>query len=286
RERAVSLPLIALGLVAGSAVGVATSGDVAASMIALVVVAVLASALCLGFGVGPPGALFFVLVNGVSSHLAAPKALDGAGMSPILVVGMLAMGCAIAYLVVLAPLALAGVRERDAVLHRERSTVSFRLDEINRTILERIVVGAAIAALVSSPLGIHRAYWVMVTVIAILQNGHRLRLTALRAVHRVLGTLVGVGVFALIALAAPHGVWLGVLLMALQFLVELVVIRNYGLALVLITPLALTIASQADAGQVASAVLERVGDTLLGATIALFVLLGAFVAHRVAARGR
>jgi uncharacterized membrane protein YccC len=91
----------------------------------------------------------------------------------------------------------------------------------------------------------------------------------------VLGTVVGVCLFALVQLAHPTGVWLGVVLAALQFAVELVVIRNYGLALLFITPLALLISAQA--GDVEGVVVDRVGDTLLGAVIAMVVLLAALV---------
>jgi len=125
---------------------------------------------------------------------------------------------------------------------------------------------------------------VVVAVVAILQNGHRLRLTGLRAVHRVLGTLVGLGLFALVSLASPSGIGLALLLMALQFVVELVVIRNYGLALVFITPLALTIAAQAGTSDVGVIVGERFFDTLLGAAIAMTILLAAYVLLRWRAR--
>jgi uncharacterized membrane protein YccC len=133
---------------------------------------------------------------------------------------------------------------------------------------------------VSSPLGVHRTYWVLLTVIAIMQNGRRLRLTALRGIHRVLGTFVGLGLFALVLVWGPKGLLLALVIASLQFIVELVVIRNYGLALIFITPLALTIASQGDPGDVGTVVMIRVFDTLLGAAIALLVLLGALLLRR------
>ena len=280
RDRASALPLIALGLIASSAVGVLASGSVVLSLATVFLVAAISSTLILGFSIGPPGSLFFVLVAGVSAHLASPAALGGEGLPGLLIVVMLALGAVIAYLVVLAPLALPRVRARDSELHARRVPRTFTLTEIDRVILGRVIVGAAIAALISAPLGIHRAYWVVLTVVVILQNGHRLRLTTLRAVHRVLGTLVGVAVFALVILVNPHGVWLGVLLMVLQFGVEVVVIRNYGLALVLITPLALVISSQSGTADVAATVTERVVDTVLGAAIALVVLAVAFAVQK------
>jgi len=273
RDRAAKLPLLALGFVVAAALGIAASGSTVLGLIVLFVVAAASAILCLGFNVGPPGALFFVLVAGVSGHVAGPTELDGGNVDGWLVLGMLALGNLIAYLVVLAPLVRPKARAADAALPRE--PMRFELDDTIKIILTRLVIATGIAVLVTAPLGIHRAYWVVVAVVAILQNGHRLRLTALRGVHRVLGTLVGLGLFALISLASPSGIWLALLLMALQFVVELVVIRNYGLALVFITPLALTIAAQAGTSDVGVIVGERFSDTLLGAVIATAVLLAA-----------
>lgn len=281
RERAAVLPLVALGLIAAASIGAFASGSLASSIIALVAVSIAACALCLGLPVGPPGAMFFVLITGVASRLVGPMSLGGAALSPGLVIGMLAIGCAISYLVVLAPLLLPSVRRKDAALHLERPDIRFRLDGPSRIILERIVVATIIAGLLTSPLGIHRAYWVMVAVVVILQNGHRVRLTALRAVHRVLGTLVGVGLFALILLGQPRGVVVGLIVMALQFVVEVIIIRNYGLALVFITPLALIIADQSASADIGETIAVRVLDTLLGAAIALVVLFGSFLARRM-----
>jgi uncharacterized membrane protein YccC len=225
--------------------------------------------------------MFFVLLTGVASRLVGPASLGGDGLAPGLVLGMLAIGCAISYLVVMAPLLLPSVRRKDSALHLERPPIRFQLDEPSRIILERIVVATVIAGLISTPLGIHRAYWVMIAVVVILQNGHRVRLTALRAVHRVLGTLIGVGLFALILVFEPRGIAVGIVVMVLQFIVETIVIRNYGLALVFITPLALLIADQSGSADIGETISVRVLDTLLGAVIALVVLFGSFLARRI-----
>jgi len=278
RDRATKLPLLALGFLAASALGIAASGSTLLGLVVLFVVASAAAVLCLGLSVGPPGALFFVLVAGVSGHVAGPVDLAGGAVNGWLVLGMLALGLATAYLVVLAPLVVPRIRRADALL--PVAPVRFEIDETIGIILTRLIVATGIAVIVAAPLGIHRAYWVVVAVVAILQNGHRLRLTALRGVHRVLGTLVGLGLFALVSLASPAGVWLGLLLMLLQFCVELVVIRNYGLALVFITPLALTIAAQAGSADIGLIVGERFVDTVLGAGIATLVLLAALALLR------
>ena len=283
RDRAAKLPFIALGLVASATVGVLASDSLLASLVAVFAIAAVSSTLCLGYSVGPPGAVFFVLVGGVATHLAGPTAIGGAGVDGGLIVGLLALGCVISYVVVLSPLLRPAVRRRDAALHEVRVPMRFVMDDISRIILLRLVLASAIAVAVSAPLGLSRAYWVILTVVVILQNGHTVRLSALRGVHRVLGTFVGLALFALIALLAPEGLWLAVVLMALQFVVELVVIRNYGLALVFITPLALLISAQG--GHVGEIIADRVVDTVIGTAIAMLVLLGALALRGLRRRG-
>jgi hypothetical protein len=280
RERAVLLPFIVLGIVAASAIGVLVAGSIVLSLAALFVLTVVGSIILLGFGAGPPGGLFFMLVAGASIRLAAPPKLDGVGLPGGLVIGMVALGAGIAYAIVLVPLLVPSVRQRDLEAHVASEPFRFDFSGDTRVIVIRLAIASAIAVLVSSPLGVHRTYWVLLTVIAILQNGRRLRLTALRGIHRVLGTILGLGLFALVVVWNPQGLWLALLLAVLQFVVELVVIRNYGLALIFITPLALTIAAQGDPGDVGTVVATRVVDTLLGAAIAMLVLLGALLLRR------
>ena len=285
RSRAALLPLVALALLASAAVGVLGSSAVGTSVLALFLLVAAASVLFLGFEVGPPGVLFPVLVGGVAGHLAAPLDLGGAGVDGRAVLGTMAVGAAIAYLVVLAPLLAPSVRARDAELHDSTAApLRFRLDATARMILARLLIAAAIAAVVAAPLGLPRSYWVTLTVVAILQNGHRLRLTAVRGIHRVVGTLLGVGVFALIELLHPSGWWLVLVLAVLQFGAETVILRNYGLALLFVTPLALTISAQ---GTTSPAVLivDRVVDTVVGAVIALAVLLGSLLLRRMMGAG-
>ena len=100
----------------------------------------------------------------------------------------------------------------------------------------------------------------------------------------MLGTLLGVGLFAIIAVFEPGGVVLALLLAGLQFVIELLVTRNYGLALTLITPLALIISTYGSDQDVLSIVRERTIDTVLGAGIAVAIILLTVAARRIRTR--
>ena len=130
-------------------------------------------------------------------------------------------------------------------------------------------------------------YWVIAfSALVLHQGGPRVARTH-RALHRLVGTLLGLALFLLVTVIGPSGWWLILLIVALQFTIELLVTRNYGLAVTLITPLALLIASggQMPANPLA-VVGERLLDTVVGVLVAIAVLwaLGRRAHHR-AVRG-
>lgn len=110
--------------------------------------------------------------------------------------------------------------------------------------------------------------------IAVLGVSASRRVALTRGIHRALGSAAGGGLYLLIALVPLPGVVLGLVLGGLQFVIELVIVRHYALALMFITPLVLLILGSAGAGGVDVAV-ERVVDTVPGS--ALGVLSGLIV---------
>ncbi|GAB2778445.1 FUSC family protein [Hymenobacter latericoloratus] len=272
RDRMDLLPLVAAGLVLASGLGVACTSSLWLSNASLVVVSAVACVVALGFRLGPPGPMMFVLVSAVSAHLARPKELGGAGLPGLPLVGLVAVGAALAYLVIIAPLLLPSVRQRHGPPSGLRVLYPrFKLDREAALMALRVVVAVLITSLVSSPLGAHRTYWVVLSAVAVLQASASRRLTTIRAVQRMMGTLLGIGVFELLTLKQPSGLWLVALLMLLQAATEVVVARNYALALLFITPMALLNSTAGHPGNTLISVEGRVFDTLLGATIALLL---------------
>jgi uncharacterized membrane protein YccC len=97
-----------------------------------------------------------------------------------------------------------------------------------------------------------------------------------RGVHRIIGTLGGVVVAAFI-LSFPAEAWqLVVWVILLQFLAEVFVARNYALALLFITPLALAMTQIAHPQDVGVLVTSRAVETALGAAVGLAVVLVGF----------
>jgi len=285
RARASRLPVIMVGFFIAALIGIATAASLLGGIAAMLVVAVVSSFLGLGFAVGSPGSMFYVLIAGAMGALTAPTSLRGAGLSPSLALVMLLVGMVTAYLVVLAPLTLPSVRRKDAVLYEKRKPWKFAFTADVKRIFWRLTIATVVAATVSAALDLHRVQWVLLAVIAILQKDSEVRLSTLRALHRVLGTAVALLVFYLVARWDPDGLPLVALIAVLMFLFRILQARNLGLSLVAITPMALVIAAKGAGEPLIDVVGVRVEDTSLGAGIALLVLVAVSLSRRMAAVG-
>jgi hypothetical protein len=273
-DRLRSLPVIGAGFVLASIIGVMASYSTWLMPASLILVAAVATGTALRVTLGPPGPMMFMLVTGVTAYMSTPASRGGPGLDRMTIPLYVAIGAAGAVLVIVAPLLLPSIRRREGApspLHL--LFPSDQLDRASLIILLRVMTAVSVATLIAIPGDFGHAYWVVYIAGVLLQTTHSLRLTLVRAVHRVFGTLIGLGMFALVLLFKPDDLWLVLVLVALQGITEVVVTRNYGLALVFITPLALTIGTSGGSGDVSTVVSDRVVDTLLGSLMAVFVLV-------------
>ncbi|UWX03561.1 FUSC family protein [Pseudoxanthomonas sp. NC8] len=119
-------------------------------------------------------------------------------------------------------------------------------------------------------LDLERAYWAVAAALLMLHRGFDWPRTLQRSLERTLGTWAGLLLAGAILWLHPSGPWLALLVAMLQFIIELVVVRNYAIAAIFITGAALTIASGGrPVDDVAGLLLTRGLDTLLGCACAL-----------------
>jgi hypothetical protein len=138
----------------------------------------------------------------------------------------------------------------------------------------RVGLAAAIAGLVGAALDLERAYWIVAAAVLVLHQGWDWSRSLQRGFERVVGTLFGLALAGAVLWLAPQGLWLALTLAALQFLIELVVVRNYALAVVFITAIALTMASAGhDVPSIGLLLWDRAVDTVIGCAIGIGVLL-------------
>lgn len=137
----------------------------------------------------------------------------------------------------------------------------------------RLLVATAVAGTVATLLGNDHVYWAVVFAALIVQTGGTRYAQATKALQRVVGTLLGLGVFSLVLLVDPQGWWLVLLVVLLQGTIEMVVARNYVLAVTLITPLAMTISATVTDMDTDTIVWDRFLDTVIGVGTAVVVLV-------------
>lgn len=155
-------------------------------------------------------------------------------------------------------------------LHR-RLAAGLRRQSVVLPSAARIGIAVAVGVGVGRILGLGHAYWVGLTAAAVLQ-GSNLVVTRRRVLHRLAGTVAGVGLtFAVLGWNPP--LWVVVVVVAVaQFTVELVIATHYGLAVTAITVLALGLFHLGTPTEdVGSALVARLVDTAIGAALALLL---------------
>ncbi|MCW3814227.1 FUSC family protein [Micromonospora sp. DR5-3] len=172
-----------------------------------------------------------------------------------------------------------------SLLRRQRSR-PVRLAHVWTWAPVRYALAVLLAGGTATAVGIGHPYWAMVAAVAPLSvQGVTAQLV--RAAHRILGTLLGLLTSAL--LLAPHlSAYATVLVVAaLQIVTELLVGRNYGLALLFITPMALLMGQLAVARPTGQLLFDRGVETAIGAAIGGLIVLGEpWLRRRISPAGR
>jgi hypothetical protein len=181
-------------------------------------------------------------------------------------VGLLTMGCLLAGLIALFySIHILRLRAPQPVAPLPPAT-------FDQVAVEPAIIGAfvGISLAVGQALSLPRPYWVPVSCLAVIQ-GMSLRAVWNRQVHRVAGTAFGLLVsWGLLAL--PLDKWSIFLVMtALTFVIETMVVRHYGVAVIFITPLTIFLAEAAsfDHGSSPALMQARFVDTVLGSMVGL-----------------
>ncbi|GAB3743497.1 FUSC family protein [Lysobacter olei] len=142
----------------------------------------------------------------------------------------------------------------------------------SRGVILRVGVAALAAGALGAVFHLERSYWAVAAAVLMLHTGLDWTRMLHRSVERLTGTWIGLLLAGAILSLHPQGVWLVATVVALQFTIEMLVMRNYALAVIFITSAALTIASGGHRiDDLGGYLLARGVDTLVGCAIALLV---------------
>lgn len=129
-----------------------------------------------------------------------------------------------------------------------------------------LVMGTSL--LIAYLLQLDNPYWIPISCIAVMQGADQHHVFQ-RSLQRILGTFIGLGFAWLILSFHPGALAVCLSILLLQFIVEMLVVRHYGLAVIFITPLTLLLAEAGKAMTANPAVLisARFIDIVLGSLI-------------------
>jgi len=263
-------------ILASMLVGTALSVLAAPAPVSILVVAVIASAVTLlayTMRWHPPGPLFPVFAVGACATIPATTASFG----DVLLVGgpSVLFGLAIT--------ALIGVFTRSTAdaSSRPRQPVGPIAGEMAASVGVAIV-GAGFAGLLIMD---SHWYWAAVGAVAAV-SGPQLNARVIRGIQRLVGTLLGVLVAAAILAIDLPPLAVIALVVVLQAAAELFVGRNYGIAMVFITPLALLMVHLAAPTPVDMLLQDRAIETVIGVAIGTLVAVASAALRRRQGRTR
>lgn len=140
----------------------------------------------------------------------------------------------------------------------------------------RTFVGALVAGSVALALGVGHSYWAAITAVAVLSVTNAAG-SLPRVLQRVAGSLLGVGIaFAVLTTVSEPAV-IATLIIVCVTAGEMLVVRNYGYGMVLITPTAMLLTSMAHPSAAGSLSADRLTDTMIGAAVG--VLCAVLIPH-------
>ncbi|WP_460801898.1 FUSC family protein [Microbacterium sp. GXF6406] len=136
----------------------------------------------------------------------------------------------------------------------------------------RYALAIAVAGAIATAIGIGHPYWAMVSVTVPLAAADA-KGRSLRGIQRVIGTLLGVLVTWAVLSFDPSPVALIIVIGIAQAGAEMFVGRNYGFALLFITPLALCMVQLVHPIPVTQLIADRAIETVLGVAVGLAITL-------------
>ncbi len=162
-----------------------------------------------------------------------------------------------------------------AVKHSTRPVVAWRdvlrAPGVRRDML-RYTLGPLVAGGIATAVGIGHPYWAAVAATVPLA-GATLGAQLGRGTQRFVGTVVGLALAWAVLSLDPSLIVLLAVVAAGQLWAELFVMRNYGIAVVGLTPLALVMVHLASPEPVGQLVADRLVETLIGSVVAVVLLV-------------
>ncbi|WP_294214210.1 FUSC family protein [uncultured Chryseobacterium sp.] len=268
-QRMVHLAVCALGIVFSFSVSLFFSFNAYVAGCSLGIIAFLAHFITSYFRISPPGNFFFIMVAAMASTYPFDPELIPVRVGLVAMGAMLSCSLAFFYSVFIEKSKVTTVPRR--VFNKKRYTKFVESAVIGFFMMLTLITGHL--------LQFRNTYWISIAAVAIIQ-GRNFEHVRQRNMHRILGTFIGIGFAWLILLLHPDKLMMIVMITVLQFVIELLIMRNYGLAVAFITPLTILLVETGSSvpHPVGDLIEARLLDTVIGSLIGLAA--GYFLHHQ------
>jgi uncharacterized membrane protein YccC len=269
-DRMRTLLVCSIGFIISFTIGVYFSFDPIISVIVLGIFSACVHWLTLYYKINPPGNFFFIMIAILASCMPyAPQTI-------LLKIGLVAVGTLFAC--ILALLYCLFVRKKNKSVDK---TVSTKITKNNyANFIEALIFGTFISGslFVGHQLKMQNPYWIPISCLAVMQ-GASLHNIWRRTFHRILGTLIGLGLCWIILSINKTSLSICISIIFLQFIVEMLIVRHYTLAVIFITPMTILIAETANPifHNTDTLIFVRFWDILIGSAIG--AIGGWFIYH-------
>ncbi len=268
-QRMVHLAICAFGIVFSFTISSFFSFNVYAAAFSLGVISFLAHFLTSYFKMPPPGNFFFIMVAAMASTFTFDLELIPTRVGLVAMGAILSCSLAFLYSVFIEKSKVVTVPRR--TFHKRRYT----------KFVESTIIGffMALTLITGHLLKFNNTYWISIAAVAIVQ-GRNFEHVRQRNMHRILGTFIGIALAWLILWFRPEKIIMIVIITVLQFIIELLIVRNYGFAVAFITPLTILLAETGSEvyHPVEQLMHARLLDTIIGSLIGLAA--GFFLHHQ------
>src|SRR5690554_521112 len=237
-NRIITLLLCSFGFMFCFGTGLLFSFNPIISAIAFGVLSACVHWICVFYKVKPPRSFFFIMMASIASGI--PFVADKIPEK----IGLIAIGTMIASLLALAYNLLA----RTTTISQDAKAISkkFNKEEYYASYIEAAIIGVFmfLSMWVGHLFKLENPYWIPISCLAVMQGATTYQIWK-RGLHRIFGTITGIGLCWAILSADMGIVGICITIILLQFVIEMLVTRHYALAVVFITPLTILLAEAA-----------------------------------------
>lgn len=222
------------------------------------------------YQLSPPAGVFIIMATAIALFMPTPLA-----QVPYYV-GLIGLGCLFSGIVA-STYSLVLLANSPS---SEPPIFGYKQDMLVDSLLIALISTLSLA--VALWLGMPRPYWVLVGCYVVIV-GMSFRSMWMRQVQRIVGTGLGMLVAWLLVLLNPNAWEVAIAILMLSFLIETLVVRNYAVGAIFITPMTILIAEYANPNMANASmavheamILSRFLDTVLGCIIGV---IGGWVMH-------